>query len=78
MQHRLANGEVIFSCGEHRSQLQNRGGCVAQFAASVRQAEIVPKVRRATKATRSSRERRLEGKRRDSSIKRGRSGLKEE
>jgi ribosome-associated protein len=45
---------------------------VAQLVASVRQAEVVPKIRRPTKATRGSRERRLEGKKRDSGIKRDR------
>ena len=72
MQHRLADGAIAFTCGEHRSQLQNRESCVAQLVASVRQAEVVPKIRRPTKATRGSRERRLEGKKRDSGIKRDR------
>ena len=72
MQHRMAGGSIAFTCGEHRSQLQNRESCVAQLVASVRQAEVVPKIRRPTKATRGSRERRLEGKKRDSGIKRDR------
>jgi len=72
MQHRMAGGAIAFTCGEHRSQLQNRESCVAQLVASVRQAEVVPKIRRPTKATRGSRERRLEGKKRDSGIKRDR------
>jgi len=72
MQHRMAGHEVTFQCGEHRSQLQNREACVAQLAASVRQAEVPPKVRRATKATRGSQERRLESKKREGEKKRGR------
>jgi ribosome-associated protein len=40
--------------------------------ASVRQAEVVPKIRRPTKATRGSRERRLEGKKRDGAKKQSR------
>ena len=72
VRHRVAGGAVVFSCGEHRSQLQNREACVAQLAASVRQAEVPPKVRRPTKATRGSRERRLESKKRDSEKKQSR------
>ncbi|MFM7809830.1 MAG: peptide chain release factor-like protein, partial [Planctomycetota bacterium] len=37
VRHRMASGCATFSCGEHRSQLQNREACVAQLAASVRQ-----------------------------------------
>jgi len=72
MQHRLAGGVVAFACGEHRSQLQNREACVGQLVASVKQAEVTPKIRRATKATRGSRERRLDSKRRESDKKRRR------
>ena len=72
VQHRVAGGLVTFHCGEHRSQLQNREACVAQLAASVRQAEVIPKVRRATKATRGSRERRLESKKREGEKKKSR------
>ena len=72
VRHRMGGECVTFSCGEHRSQLQNREACVAQLAASVRQAEIIPKVRRATKATRGSRERRLESKKREGEKKRSR------
>lgn len=73
--HRMAGHEVTFQCGEHRSQLQNRESCVAQLVASVRQAEVQPKVRRPTKATRGSQERRLESKRRESLKKRDRRGM---
>ena len=72
VQHRMSGGRVAFTCGEHRSQLQNREACVAQLAASVRQAEVIPKVRRATKATRGSRERRLESKKREGEKKKSR------
>jgi ribosome-associated protein len=72
VRHRVAGGVVTFSCGEHRSQLQNREACVAQLAASVRQAEVPPKVRRPTKATRGSRERRLESKKREGEKKKSR------
>jgi ribosome-associated protein len=72
VRHRVAGGVVTFSCGEHRSQLQNREACVAQLAASVRQAEVPPKVRRPTKATRGSRERRLDSKKREGEKKKSR------
>lgn len=55
-----------------RSQLRNRQEVVVRFAALLREALIVPKKRRKTRPTKSSVERRIESKKRDSQIKRTR------
>lgn len=58
--------ELAFIGDESRSQLDNREACVTRLRDLVKQALVVPKDRRKTKPTRGSKERRLEGKRRDS------------
>ena len=57
---------------ETRSQLQNRVRAETRLAELVRAALVVPRVRVATKPTRSSRERRLETKRKRSNRKQDR------
>lgn len=56
-----------------RSQLRNRQEVVIRFAALLREALLVPKKRRKTRPTKSSVERRIDSKKRDSHIKRSRS-----
>ena len=58
-----------------RSQLQNREDVTARFVELMRRALRIPKKRRPTRPTAGSKERRLESKRRRSSVKRER-GLK--
>ncbi|MFO0963818.1 MAG: alternative ribosome rescue aminoacyl-tRNA hydrolase ArfB [Phycisphaerales bacterium] len=58
-----------FRCDLHRSQLQNRDACEARLRALVSQAAVRPKVRKKTRPTRGSIERRLSGKKRDSQKK---------
>ncbi len=55
-----------------RSQLRNREDVTARFAELMRRALRVPKKRRPTRPSAASKERRLEGKRRRSTIKRER------
>jgi ribosome-associated protein len=55
-------GEILIVAREHRSQEQNRREAEERLCDLVRQALVVPKKRRATKPTRASKERRLEGK----------------
>jgi ribosome-associated protein len=55
-----------------RSQVQNRALAEERLAALVKQALVVPKVRRPTAPTRASRERRLDAKRRQGERKRDR------
>lgn len=71
--HALVGGEeLLFRCDLHRSQLQNRAACEARLKALVTHAATRPKVRKKTRPTRGSVERRLEGKRRDATRKQGR------
>jgi ribosome-associated protein len=60
---RLAgSGEIVINANRFRSQEGNRNDALERFAELVRQALIAPKVRRATKPTRSSKRRRLDSK----------------
>ncbi len=69
-------GVIVIDAQRFRTQEQNRADAIERLVALVRQATIAPKLRRATKPTRASRERRLEGKRRraDTKRRRGRVG----
>jgi len=70
---RLADGVVTVAASEHRSQLQNREAAAQRLAQLLREAvSPPPPQRRATRPTRGSKERRLEGKRQRSELKRGR------
>jgi ribosome-associated protein len=75
---RLANrltesGDLIVSCDEHRTQARNRDEARNKLGALVRQALVRPKKRRATKPSRASVKRRLDGKKHRSSVKKNRS-----
>jgi len=63
---------VLIIAREHRSQEQNRNAAEARLAMLVRAALTEPRPRHATKPTRASKIRRLEGKTRRGSIKRQR------
>lgn len=58
------DGRLLVSSQETRDQARNREDCAAKVAALIRAALIRPKVRRATKPTWASKERRVEAKRR--------------
>lgn len=64
--------ELVISADEHRSQERNREACVERLGELVRRSLAVPKVRRATKPTRGSKERRLREKKQASARKEGR------
>jgi ribosome-associated protein len=77
--HRLANrlvdGVLTIVASEHRSQLRNREAAEARLAGVVAGAVAPPpRMRRATKPTRGSVERRIAEKKRRGQIKRGRRG----
>jgi ribosome-associated protein len=55
-------GVVVIKAQSHRSQDMNRAEALERLAQLVRSAERVPRVRRATKPTYGSTQRRLEGK----------------
>ena len=68
--HRVTRtGMVVIKAQQHRSLEMNREEAVRRLHELVEAAAFVPKKRRATKPTYSSRQRRLEGKQRRSRIK---------
>ena len=76
---RLVAGVVTVAASEHRSQLQNREAAEQRMAQLLREAVAPPPPqRRATRPTRGSKERRLEGKRQRSALKRGRGAAGED
>ena len=56
-------GDLVISSDVHRDQIQNRNDCLQRLAGMLRSVERPPKVRKATKPTKSSQRRRVEGKR---------------
>ena len=70
---RLVDGVLTVAASEHRSQLQNREAAERRLTQLLRDAVAPPAPqRRPTRPTRGSKERRLEGKRQRSQLKRGR------
>lgn len=67
-------GDLVIACDEHRSQERNKDGCLERLRALIVQAMKRPKVRKATKPSRGSKERRLTEKRVRSERKRTRRG----
>lgn len=67
-----ADGVVVIKAQESRSLALNRADAVARLVELVSAAAHVPKVRRATKPTYGSQQRRLQGKARRSEVKAGR------
>lgn len=64
-----AEGVVIIKAQEYRSQEMNREAALSRLVALIQQAVVVEKVRRATRPTKASKVRRLEGKSRKASTK---------
>jgi ribosome-associated protein len=61
--HRLTDeGAILIVARNHRTQEQNRREALERLRDLVRRALVEPKLRKATKPTRASKERRLEGK----------------
>lgn len=69
--HHLITGEgiVVIKAQEYRSQEMNREAALQRLVNLIRELSTVEKARRATRPTRASKERRLEGKARRSSTK---------
>jgi len=63
------NGWLVLSAHRHRTQENNRRDALERLAQLITEARHRPKVRRATKPTRGSKERRLEGKKKRTGIK---------
>ena len=64
-----AEGVVIIKSQEYRSQEMNREAALQRLINLIRELTTVEKARRATRPTRASKERRLEGKSRRSNVK---------
>lgn len=62
-------GAILFDASRHRSQERNRADALARLTALLEAALKKPKYRVATRPTRGSQRRRLEGKRQRSDIK---------
>ena len=58
-----AGGELLITSQVHRSQAQNLEECLGRLVGMLRAALIRPRVRRATRPTAGSRQRRIEAKR---------------
>ena len=69
-------GEVLIVARSSRSQEQNRRDAQQRLLELIRRALIAPKKRHATKPTRASKERRLDGKARSQKNKRLRSKVR--
>lgn len=67
-----AEGVLVIEARRHRTQEQNRADARDRLAALIRQATIPPRIRRPTRPTRASKERRLEAKQLHSQRKRRR------
>jgi ribosome-associated protein len=63
------DGVVIITAQRHRTQERNRDDALARLIELIREAAVPPKARRPTKPTAASRAKRLQGKKRRSTIK---------
>jgi len=66
------DGVIVIEASQYRTQEQNREDAVARLVALIREAAAPPKYRRPTRPTNGSKQRRLDSKRRQSDIKKGR------
>lgn len=64
-----SDGVIIIKAQRYRSQEKNRDDALARLEALIISAGITPKLRTATKPTRSSKKKRLEGKTRRGALK---------
>ena len=76
--HRIsADGVVVIKAQQFRSQEQNKSAALERLAELIRRALVVPKVRRATKPTRASKQRRLDSKAKNAKRKRERRAVED-
>lgn len=72
-----AEGVVVIKAQQHRSLEKNRADAMQRLLELIDAAALVPRVRRPTRPTRASKERRLEGKSVRSGVKAGRAKVRE-
>jgi ribosome-associated protein len=70
----IDDGTILLTARNERSQEQNRRAALERLADLVRAALIEPKIRKKTRPTRASKERRIDTKKRRAGTKRQRSG----
>jgi ribosome-associated protein len=68
------DGVITITAQRFRLQSRNRADALERLVTLIREASHKPKPRKATRPTRASRERRLDGKKRQAEVKRARSG----
>jgi ribosome-associated protein len=66
------DGVIVIKAQDHRSLPLNRAAALARLRALIERAATIPRVRKPTRPTRASKERRLEGKSQRSQVKAGR------
>jgi ribosome-associated protein len=66
------DGTILFTARSERSQEQNRRAALERLETLIRAALIEPKIRKKTRPTKGSQERRIESKKRRGSTKQGR------
>ena len=71
-----AEGWLLVKATEHRSQLANKEEAIKKLNQLIQQALKMKKARIATRASKASKEKRLEGKKRNADIKAGRQKLR--
>jgi ribosome-associated protein len=70
------DGSILFRASSERSQEQNRREALERLGELIRAALVEPKIRKKTRPTRASQERRIESKKRRASTKEGRGRLR--
>lgn len=70
----IDDGSILIAARSERSQEQNRRAALGRLEAMLRQALIEPKIRRKTRPTLASKERRIEAKKKRAGTKRQRQG----
>jgi ribosome-associated protein len=68
----IDDGSILINARSERSQEQNRRDALERLAELIRAALIEPKIRKKTRPTRASKERRIESKKRRGTTKQGR------
>ncbi len=69
-------GDLVIQAQNYRDQERNKLECLDRLREMLRQASFVPKVRRASKPSRGSKERRLQAKKKRSDVKSQRGRVK--
>jgi ribosome-associated protein len=72
----IDDGSILFKSMSERSQEQNRRAALERLEALIRAAMVEPKIRKKTRPTKGSKERRIESKKRRGATKQGRGGAR--